>query len=216
VPAEARLTADDVERAAEQIAACQVLSIQLEQPGEAVRAALTAAPARAMVVVDGAPADEVTRTAVLARADVVRADAAEAASLVGRDLSGPEAARDAAAELLTAGPRLVVLATGAAGDLVAWRAGPDLRWAATELDADPRWADGDLLVPRLGDPPVDPNGAGDAFVAALVATLLGGAGPEDAAWAAAAAAALTAGHAGSRPALDPATLGAAIRRYRPA
>jgi ribokinase len=214
VPAEVLLTPADVEEAAEQIAACQVLSIQLQQPGDAVRAALAATPETALVVADGAPADEATRTAVLQRADVVRADATEAAALVGRALDGPDDARDAAAELLTAGPRVVALATGEAGDLVAWRAGPDLGSAATELEADPRWADGDLLVPWLGGPPVDPTGAGDAFVAALTATLLGGAGPEDAAWAAAAAAALTVGHAGGRPDLDPAALGEAIRRYR--
>jgi ribokinase len=216
VPAAVLLTPADVEEAAEQIAACQVLSIQLQQPRETVRAALAAAPDTALVVVDGAPTDEPTRAAVLQRADVVRADAAEAAALVGRALDGVEDAREAAAELLTAGPRVVALATGESGDLVAWRAGPTLGSAATELEADPRWADGDLLVPLLGDPPVDPTGAGDAFVAALTATLLGGAGPEDAAWAAAAAAALTVAHAGGRPALDPTALGEAIRRFRPA
>jgi ribokinase len=214
VPAAVLLTPDDVERAVEQIAAGQVLSIQLQQPGETVRAALAAAPRNAVVVTDGAPADEATRTAVLERADVVRADVAEVAALAGRPVDGPDAAADAAAELLTAGPRLVALATGGAGDLVAWRAGPSLGSAATELEADPRWADGDLLVPHVGGRPVDPTGGGDAFVAALTATLLGGAGPEDAAWAAAAAAALTVGRAGGRPALDPAALGEAVRRYR--
>jgi ribokinase len=214
VPPEALLTEADVASAAEQIAACQVLSIQLQQPGDAVRAALSRVPATALVVADGAPADEATRTAVLRRADVVRADVAEAAALTGRELDGPDAFRDAAAELLTAGPRLVALATGEDGDLVAWRAGPPLGIAATELEADPRWVDGEVLIPRLGGPPVDPTGAGDAFVAALTATLLGGAGPEDAGWVAAAAAALTVGHAGGRPALEPTALGEAIRRFR--
>jgi ribokinase len=205
------LTAADVDAAAEQIASCQALVLQLQQPGPAIRAALALAPATALVVADGAPADERTRTAVLARADVLRADAAEAALVVGRALPGEEDVRDAAAELLTAGPRLVSLATGS-GDLTAWRAGPSLVRAAEETEADPRWADGELLVPLLGEDPVDPTGAGDAVVAALTAALLGDAAPEDAAWTAAAAAALTVSRLGGRPELTAPALAGVLRR----
>ncbi|MDK3256260.1 PfkB family carbohydrate kinase [Blastococcus capsensis] len=215
VPPDVLLTAADVAAADAQLAACQVLSLQLQQPGAAVRAALERAPRPALVVADGAPADAGTRTAVLARADVIRADAAEAAQLIGRDLPGVEEAREAAAELLTRGPRLVALSVGGDGDLVAWRAGARPGGAAAAWEADPRWADGEVLVPLLGDAPVDPTGAGDVWVAALVATLLGGAGPEDAAWVAAAAAAATVAHAGGRPDLDPAALGEEVRRHRP-
>lgn len=214
VPAEVLLTAADVAAAADELAACQVLSLQLQQPGEAVRAALEHAPATGMVVSDGAAADEATRSAVLARADVVRADVSEAGRLVGRHLDGVDDARDAAAELMTAGAQLVALAVGEAGDLVAWRAGPAFGVVAEELEADPRWADGEVLVPFLGGPPVDLTGAGDAYVAALAATLLGGAGPEEAAWVASAAASVTVAHAGGRPALDPGALGEIVRRHR--
>ncbi|MCW2702140.1 MAG: rbsK [Blastococcus sp.] len=214
VPAEVLLTVADVAGAADELASCQVLSLQLQQPGEAVRAALGHAPETGMVVSDGAPDDDVTRAAVLARADVVRADAAEAGRLVGRALHDVDDAREAAAELLTAGPRLVALAVGGAGDLVVWRAGPAFGVVVGEWEADPRWADGEVLVPLLGGPPVDPTGAGDAYVAALAATLLGGAGPEDAAWVAAAAAADTVAHAGGRPALDPRALGEIVGRHR--
>ncbi|WP_448626873.1 PfkB family carbohydrate kinase [Geodermatophilus sp. URMC 64] len=214
VPDQVRLTADDVCAAAGQLAACAAVSLQLQTPGPAVRAALDAVRPDTVVVCDGAPADDATRTAVLARADVVRADAAEAARLVGRDLAGPDDVRDAAAELLTAGPRLVALGAGEDGDLVAWRAGPRLGIAAEELEVDPSWADGELLLPLLGGPPVDPTGAGDSYVAALTAALLGGAAPEDAAWAAAAAAALCVVRAGGRPELTPEALGAAVRRFR--
>jgi ribokinase len=107
-----------------------------------------------------------------------------------------------------------VLGLGAAGDLVAWRAGPVLGVAAEELEADPRWADGEVVVPLIGGAPVDPTGAGDAYVAALTATLLGGAAPEDAAWVAAAAAASTVGHVGGRPELTAAALGELVRRHR--
>ncbi len=214
VPPGMLLTADDVAAAQDLIAGCQLLSLQLQQQGEAVRAALERASATAVVVADGAPADDGTWAAVLGRADVVRANAAEAAQLVGRELRGVEETRAAAAELLTAGPRLVSLSVGAAGDLVAWRAGPPLGVVAEELEADPHWADDDLLVPLLGEAPVDPTGAGDAYVAALAAALLGGAAPEDAAWVASAAAATTVAHAGGRPELDPAALGEIVRRYR--
>jgi ribokinase len=179
-----------------------------------VRAALARTPRASFVVADGAPEDGATRTALLERADVLRADTEEAGRLLGRELKGLDDARDAAADLLTAGPRLVVLSVEGAGDLASWRAGPSLEVAAEELDADPRWADGELLIPPLCDVPVDPTGAGDSYVAALTATLLGGAGPEDAAWAASAAMALTVAHAGGRPALDPASLGEVVRRHR--
>jgi ribokinase len=214
VPDAVLLTPADVERAADQVTAAQLVSIQLQQPGEAVRAALDLAPPGAVVVTDGAPMNESTRRAVLARADVVRADPDEAELLAGRELPGVDEARDAAAELLTAGPRLVVLGLGEAGDLVAWRAGPPLGRAAEELEADPRWADGELVVPLLGGEPVDPTGAGDAYVAALTATLLGGAAPEDAAWAAAAAAAATVAHAGGRPDLSAAVLAGLVAQHR--
>lgn len=216
VPPEVLLTPGDVSAAAGLIASCQVLLAQLQQPGEAVRAALDLVPDTSVVVADGAPADEDTRAAVLSRAAVVRADAVEAGRLAGRPLPGVDDAREAAAELLTAGPRLVALSVGEAGDLVVWRAGPTLGRSAAPLEVDPRWADGEVLVPHLGPPPVDPTGAGDAYVATLAATLLGGAGPEDAAWAASAAAALTVARAGGRPHLDAGSLGEVVRRHRTA
>ncbi|RZU33174.1 PfkB family carbohydrate kinase [Blastococcus saxobsidens] len=214
VPPDVLLTAGDVAASGSAIAGCRVLSLQLQQPGAAVRAALERAPRTAVVVADGAPEDGPTRDAVLARADVVRADAAEAELLVGRPLADVDDAREAAARLLAAGPRLVALAVGEPGDLVAWRSGPAPGAAAGPGEVDPAWADGELVVPRLGGAPVDPTGAGDVWVAALVAALLGRRGPEEAAWLAAAAAASTVSHAGGRPALDPEELAALIARER--
>ncbi|WP_100497362.1 PfkB family carbohydrate kinase [Geodermatophilus chilensis] len=214
VPDVVLLTPDDVAAATDQIAAAQVVSLQLQQPGPAVVAALQRVPEGAVVVVDGAPEDDATRDAVLARADVVRADAIEARLLAGRELSGVDDARDAAAELLTAGARVVAMGVGEEGDMVAWRAGPRFGVAAGELEVDPGWADGDVVVPLLGGQPVDPTGGGDAYVAALTATLLGGAAPEDAAWVASAAAGLTVGHSGGRPELTPDRLREAVRLSR--
>jgi ribokinase len=213
-PDDVLLSAADVIAAGDQIASCQALVLQLRQPGHAVRAALDRVPDTAFVVTDGAPSDEQTREAALRRTDVVRADAAEAASLVGRGLDGVDDAREAAAELLTAGARLVALAVGSPGDLVAWRAGLPLGLVAEDLAADPRWADGEILVPLLAADAGDRAGAGDAFVAALTAALLGGSGPEDAAWVAAAAASLTAAQPGGRPHLRPEAVGEVVRRHR--
>jgi ribokinase len=87
------LTPGDVEAAADGITGCRALVLQLQQPGAAVRAALECVPEGALVVTDGAPADEETRKAVLARADVVRADTGEAAQLAGRRLDGADDVR---------------------------------------------------------------------------------------------------------------------------
>jgi ribokinase len=214
VPDAVRLSPEDVAAAADQLAAAQLVILHLQQPGAAVQAALDRVPAGAVVVADGGPADAATRAAVLARADVVRADTAEAALLTGREAAGPEDLAEAAAELLTAGPRVVALGAGEAGDLVSWRAGARLGVAADELEVDPEWADGEVLVPLLGGPPADPTGAGDAYVATLAATLLGGGAPEDAAWAASAAACLTVAHAGGRPDLSPEAVRRVVRRAR--
>jgi ribokinase len=195
VPDAVLLTADDVAAATELLAGCRALVLQLQQPGAAVRAALERSPDDALVVTDGAPADDETRAAVLARADVVRADTAEAAALVGRAVEGVADVRAAAADLLAAGPRVVSLGAGGAGNLTAW-------------------ARGAALVPLIGGPAVDPTGAGDASVAALTASLLRGAAPEDAAWAAAGAAALTVTHAGGRPELSTEGIAEAVREHR--
>ena len=90
---------------------------------------------------------------------------------------------------------------------MACRAGPRFGVATEELEVDPGWADGDVLVPLLGEQPVDPTGDGDACVATLVATLPGGAPAED-------PVCPTVTFAGGRPRLDPGVLGDAVRRVR--
>ncbi len=177
------LGAEDVRASRDLLRSADAVLVQLQQPGPAVTEALEAASAGgALTVADGAPADGAVRRRVLDTAAVVRADAAEAEALVGWAPDGvPETVR-AAQSLLEEGPRVVALATGD-GDVVAWPGGH-------------------VVLPRLGEDPVDPTGAGDAFVAALTVALLRGESPETAAWWAAAAAAEVVGTAGGRPDLD--------------
>jgi ribokinase len=69
------------------------------------------------------------------------------------------------------------------------------------------WPDGDVLVPLTGDEVVDTTGGGDAFVAALTASLLRGDPYPEAARRATAASGATARHAGGRPHLRAAARG---------
>lgn len=189
-PGERRLledTADDVLLRAGDVRASELLLhaadavlVQLQQPGPAVTAALDSAAVGALVVADGAPADDDVRRRVLDHADVVRADTAETEALVGWAPSDVPGTVRAAESLLEQGPRVVALAAAGEGDVVAWRGGH-------------------VVLPQLGEDPVDPTGGGDAFVAALTVGLLRGEDPETAAWWAAAAAAQVVGTAGGRP-----------------
>ncbi|MGX5359491.1 PfkB family carbohydrate kinase [Kocuria sp. KH4] len=189
----ALLTAGDVRSRAGLLRDADAVLVQLQQPGPAVAAALAAADG-ALVVADGAPADARTRRRVLDAADVVRADGSEAEALVGWAPHGvPETVR-AARQLLAEGPRVVALAAGEA-DVVAWPGGH-------------------VVLPHLGEDPVDPTGAGDAFVAALAVALLRGEDPRTAAWWAAAAAAQVVGTPGGRPHLDPDRLRETVRQHR--
>ncbi|KUG60970.1 carbohydrate kinase [Kocuria rosea subsp. polaris] len=196
VDARTLLTAEDVRASRDLLRSADAVLVQLQQPGPAVAEALEAAAAGgALTVADGGPADEDVRRRVLATAAVVRADTAEAEALVGWAPQDVPGTVRAARSLLAEGPRVVALATGE-GDVVAWPGGH-------------------VVLPHLGEDPVDPTGAGDAFVAALTVALLRGESPESAAWWAAAAAAQVVGTAGGRPDLDPDRLRESAARARP-
>ncbi|MGX6600980.1 PfkB family carbohydrate kinase [Micromonosporaceae bacterium Da 78-11] len=167
------LTVADVEERAARIRRQDAVLVQLQQPADvaAVAARIGHAAGR-LVVLDGAPADD----AVLACADVVRADDKEARSLLGVP---PSEMRDAARELLEKGPRLIAVAVDDGNLFV--------------------WADGHLYVPLPDDKVVDTTGGGDAFVAALTASLLRGESYPEAARRATAASGATVGHVGGRP-----------------
>ncbi|MBO3737839.1 PfkB family carbohydrate kinase [Actinoplanes flavus] len=174
------LTEADVSRAADLIGTAEAVLVQLQQPP---RAALAAArlgrDAGALVVLDGAPEPGPERDALLAAADVLRADAHEARSLTGCPDDDPDALLAAARRLMRSGPGLLALGVSG-GNLFVWR-------------------DGHLLVPLTDEKTVDTTGAGDALTAALTAALLRGRPPEEAARYAVAAAGVTVRHPGGRP-----------------
>jgi ribokinase len=191
LPEPVLLTEPDVAGAAAAISAARAVLIQLQQPSAAaLAAARSARHAGALVVLDGAPAADERRTALLAAADVVRADDQEAATLTGVRLDSVEDAVRAGGELVAGGMRLVALAVPEVGNVFVW-------------------SGGHLCLPLSASRVVDSTGAGDAFIAALVAALLRGQPPAEAAKQATAAAAVTVGHPGGRPNLT----GAAMRPY---
>ncbi|NJC22679.1 ribokinase [Arthrobacter pigmenti] len=177
------LEAGDVRASEDLLRSANAVLIQLQQPAAAVTAALDAADPDALVVTDGAPPDNQTRERVLRRAVVVRADVEETEALVGWKPADLTETIEAAQKLLEEGPRVVALASPTGGNVVAWPGGH-------------------VVLPFIEEEPVDPTGAGDAFVAALTVGLLHGQDPETAAWWAAVAAARVVGKAGGRPELD--------------
>lgn len=180
VPDESLVTLDDLDRCGTLFQPAGVVSIQLQQPPQTTLAA--ARHARRMgarVVADGLP-DAAVRDDLLASVDVLRADAEEAALLAGGELRSVDDAVAVARRLSLAGPRWVALAVPGVGDVLVW-----------EQDA--------TVFPHADVHVVDRTGAGDAFVAGLVAGVHRGVGPRAAGELAAAAAASQVQHLGGRP-----------------
>jgi ribokinase len=189
------LTEADVARADGLLRSAAVTVVQLQQPpAAALAAARCARQANRMVVLDGAPAAGEHRQSILDLADVVRADATEAALLAGRELRGPEESAAAARELLRRHRlSLVAFAVAGAGNVFVWDGG-------------------DELIPLVETEVVDTTGSGDAFTAALTSALCRGYEPHTAGRFAVAAAAATVGHPGGRPSLTPNGLRAYLSR----
>jgi ribokinase len=183
VPESALLTPGDVAPAADLLHRASTVVLQLQQPADAVLAALEHLCRNCRVIMDGVPDDTTTRDRIVAAATVLRLDAREAELLAGRPIPDEAAARTVARELLDRGPELVAMAVGTEGNLVAGR-----------NDA--------TLVPLTGCDVVDTTGGGDAFVAGLTWALGRGEHRVRAARLATAAAGLTVGHPGGRPGLS--------------
>ncbi|MFA4841504.1 MAG: PfkB family carbohydrate kinase [Agrococcus sp.] len=184
VTPESLLTPADVTAAERALRTADVVVLQLQQPDEALLAAARDAHAGgARIVLDGAT-EGAARGELLSLATVVRADAEEAVILTGTEIDGVDDAERAARELLAHGPALVALSVPDAGDLLVWDGGTQ-------------------LYPHGDAPVVDPTGAGDAFVAGLVAGLARGWAWPQIGQAAADAAAATVQRLGGHPELRP-------------
>ncbi|OMB93279.1 ribokinase [Mycobacterium colombiense] len=180
VPESSLVRLADLDRSASLFDDADTVSIQLQQPAAtALAAAQRARQLRRRVVADGVP-DPSTRADLLGAVDVLRADATEASLIADREITTVEQARELADHLLSCGPELVAIAVPDVGDLVAWRGGTEIF----------EFADVDV---------VDPTGAGDAFVAGLIAALRDGAAPRDAGRLASSAASATVQRLGGRP-----------------
>lgn len=184
LPSDALVTEADVESAADTLAAAASVIVQLQQPSATALAA--ARCAEGLVVLEGAPVDDERRDALLANADILRADHREAELLTGRRLDSVDSAARAGRELLEAGPSFVTFALEDGNVFV--------------------WEDDVLFLPLTDTKVVDTTGGGDAFTAALTASVVRGDDRYQAARNAVAAAGDTVGHAGGRPALSPSML----------
>ena len=187
------LSRADVDARGPALDAADAVLVQLQQPPEvALAVARRAKAGGALVVLDGVPGD-----GILAHADVLRADDHETELVTGVPVDDVDGVRDVARGLLDAGPRLVALGVGKAGNLFVWR--------------DPA---GELLLPLTDEEAVDTTGGGDAFVAALTVSLARGRSPGDAARLAAAAAGATVARVGGRPDLTEEALADRVERLR--
>jgi ribokinase len=173
--ANAAITADDIAAAAEVLTGSRVLSVQLELPVEASRAALRLASAAGVTtILTPAPVGPVD-PALAEYVDLLVPNEVEAAALTGLDCDDetqvPVIARKLADEW---GLRGCVVTLGSRGAFVLDRA-----------------EDVEVRVPPHRVATVDTVGAGDAFCGSLAASLAEGAGLVDAVRLANAAAALS-------------------------
>jgi ribokinase len=150
------LGAEEIARASELIARARVALLQLELPLPAVEAAARLSRAAgAVVVLDPAPPRELPEE-LLRDVHVLRPNAAEAEVLTGVRVEDAASARRAAENLLRRGVGTVVVGAPGGNLLLS----PEL----------------ELWLPHLQVQAVDATGAGDAFAAALAASLARGEG----------------------------------------
>lgn len=176
-----RLSEADVERAAELLAACGVVLLQLEAGvATTLAAARRGAAAGARVVLDAAPPVELPDELV-ATLDVIRCNAGEAAVVTGIDVHDVDSARRAAHQLRDRGAGAACIGT-AGGDLLVFEAG-------------------EVWLPHQEVDVVDTTGAGDAFAAGLAVGLAEGRSISEAGWLGCVASALKATQLGAQAGL---------------
>ncbi len=184
IPPDVLLTERDVFAASELIRRADTIVIQLQQPlTAALEAAHLAHATHTRIVLDGATDNHTPAHAdLLARTDVLRADAHEAELLASRCLNSITDTAEAAQQLRKQGPTVVVLEVADEGNLISSPAGYE-------------------FLPHDDAEVLDTTGAGDALVATLVHSLVQGDPLSTAARLAVTAAGITTEHAGGRPRL---------------
>ncbi|WP_226344101.1 ribokinase [Agilicoccus flavus] len=147
--ANAALTPADVEAAADALAACDLLVLQLEVPLETVYAAIDLGKRLGVpVLLNPAPGDPDLDIAQACRCAFFTPNESELGLLTGLPVDTPEQVRAAARSLLDRGLDAVLVTLGSAGVL--------------RVDAD-----GEEVVPGHAVEAVDTTGAGDAFIGAF-------------------------------------------------
>jgi ribokinase len=156
-----RLEAEDVDDASESIGEARVLVVQMEvQRAVVLRAVEVASGKGTRALVNLAPPFEVPR-ALLEKLDPLVVNEHEAAFLLGESVEGVDGALSAVPELLSLGPKSVVVTVGEDGAV--FSGGESAKHiAAPSVEV------------------VDTTGGGDAFVGALAARLADDAPLEDA------------------------------------
>ncbi len=187
--ANARLTREDVVRAAPALESARIVLMQLETPMESVLAAAEIASSRGVtVILNPAPAAPVPAD-LLARVSVLTPNETEAQALTGVEIHDGHSLAQAADALMSRGVETVLITLGARGAFLASPAGRE-------------------IIPGFPVTAVDTTAAGDVFNGALAVALSEGAGLRRAVRFANAAAALSVTRLGAqssipaRPAIE--------------
>ena len=172
----------DVRRAGMAVRTAQVLLVQLEPPLPAIVEAVRIARAAGVPVILDAGPRRPLPDSLLREVAIIRANAEEAELLTGVHVTGRPSARRAGKALLARGVGAAAIEANDRGDLIIWR-------------------DGECWLPHLKVQVVDATGAGDAFTACLLVSLLEGGAEDEALRRACAAGALAASRFGAQPSL---------------
>jgi ribokinase len=180
--ANGKLTPEDVDKAASDIASASVVVAQLEVPLETVeRAAKIANKNDIPFILDPAPAKPLSEE-LLGMVDIIKPNETEAEILTGIKVTDQTTASQAADALLSKGIKTVIITLGDKGLMLATKDGKD-------------------TIPNNKVKALDTTAAGDAFTGALAYGLASGMNMKDAALQANAVAAISVTRYGAQPSM---------------
>lgn len=180
--ANAKLLAEDVEKARSAIIGADIVVLQLETTMEAVEHAVNIASENNVpVILDPAPGRKL-EARLIEKIYCLKPNETEAEILTGIAVSDDDSVRRAGRKLLDLGAKNVIVTLGKRGAML--------------MDAE-----GSLLIPTFAVDAVDATAAGDAFTGGLAYTLASGRKLQDAVWVANAVAALAVTKMGAQPSM---------------